>query len=308
MGGKMSCFIFSNYSRPTPLEKTVSFLDSCFYFGGEQSYIVSRDPLNRAWSLTFPGRALATYEKVLKIIGILLLPITLIALAIRFLLHSYLSYKRRIVSLDSLVPEDKRQLLLVHPELLQNIRHLPLVYSSLPLEDCFITFDSESSSKIDNLNFWVNYLSLSSKLDLSGIKVPIYKLKKVQKSPFIKEQATEFSINFPLLCREILKTESGDTVSQKGLEKLSRLFLAFIIHIAEKKENGQIQSVIPLGTPDMLWAKLLFFDYSDENPETRGLLGSRILKELERLGVLASPEVHLYTFSRVVVHWRIPNF
>ncbi|EPP27974.1 hypothetical protein CP8484711_1303, partial [Chlamydia psittaci 84-8471/1] len=58
-------------------------------------------------------------------------------------MHSYLSYKRRIVSLDSLVPEDKRKLLLVHPELLQNIRHLPLVYSSLPLEDCFITFDSE---------------------------------------------------------------------------------------------------------------------------------------------------------------------
>ncbi|QXE27043.1 DUF648 domain-containing protein [Chlamydia buteonis] len=304
----MPCLIFSNYSKPSFLEKTVSFLDSCFYLGGEQSYIVARDPEDRAWSITLPGRALATYEKVLKIIAVLLLPITLIALAIRFLLYSYLAYKHRIVSLDSLVPNDKKQLLVVYPELLQNIRHLPLVYASLLIEDCFITFDSKTSSKIDSMSFWVNYPSLSSKLDLSGIKVPIYKLKKVQKSPFVKEQATDFSINFPLLCREILKTESGNIVSQKGLEKLSRLFLAFIIYIAEKKENGQIQSVIPLGTPDMLWAKLLFFDYSDENPETRGLLGSRILKELERLGILSSSEVHLYTFSKVVVHWRLLNF
>ncbi|QEM73903.1 DUF648 domain-containing protein [Chlamydia abortus] len=309
----MPYLIFSNYSKPSFLEKTVSFLDACFYLGGEQSYIVARDSENRAWSITLPGRASATYalgtcEKILKIIGVLLFPITLIALAIRFLLHSYLSYKRRIVSLDSLVPKDKKQLLVNHPELLQNVRHLPLVYASLPLESCFMTFDSsQTSSKIDTVSFWVNYPSLSSKLDLSGIKLPTYKLKKVQKSTFVKEMSTDFSINFPQLCREILKTESGDTVSQKGLEKLSRLFLAFIIHIAEKKENGQIQSVIPLGTPDMLWAKLLFFDYADENPETRGLLGPRILKELEKLGVLGSPEVHLYTFSRVIVHWRPLN-
>ncbi|SGA01411.1 Family of uncharacterised function (DUF648) [Chlamydia abortus] len=228
----MPYLIFSNYSKPSFLEKTVSFLDACFYLGGEQSYIVARDSENRAWSLTLPGRASPTY------IGVLLFPITLIALAIRFLLHSYLSYKRRIVSLDSLVPKDKKQLLVNHPELLQNVRHLPLVYASLPLESCFMTFDSsQTSSKIDTVSFWVNYPSLSSKLDLSGIKLSTYKLKKVQKSPFVKEISTDFSINFPQLCREILKTESRDTVSQKGLEKLSRLFLAFIIHIAEKKRE-----------------------------------------------------------------------
>ncbi|SYX09041.1 Family of unknown function (DUF648) [Chlamydia poikilotherma] len=302
----MPYLIFSDYSKPSLLEKTVSFLDFCLYLGGKQSYIVARDPQNKAWSVTVPGQVLSTFEKVLRILCLLVfIPITIIALAIRFLLYAYLSYKGRIVCLDNLVSKEERKLLILYPQVLQNIRRLPLVYTSLPLEDCYIAFNSLESSEIDDMSFWIDYPSLSTKMDFFGIQIPKDKLKKVKKSPH--GEPTDFPINFPLLCREILKTElgEGEIVSQKGIEKLSRLFLAFLVYRSQKNANGKIETIIPLDSPDALWAKLLFFDYLDENPLTKGLLGSRVLKELERLGVLKKPEIHQYSMSKVVVNWQL---
>ncbi|MEF9497084.1 MULTISPECIES: DUF648 domain-containing protein [Chlamydia] len=299
----MPYLIFSDYSRPSLLEKTVSFLDSYLYLGGQQSYIVARDPQNKAWAVTIPGHILSTFEKVLRILCLVFIPITIIALAIRFLLYAYLSYKGRIVCIDNLVSKEERKILVLYPQVLQNIRRLPLVYTSLPLEDCYIAFDSIESSEVNDMSFWIDYPSLSAKMDFSGIQIPRDKLKKVKKSPH--GEPADFPINFPLLCREILKTESEDIVSQKGIEKLSRLFLAFLVYRSQKNDNGKIETIVPLDSPESLWAKLLFFDYSDENPLTKGLLGSRVLKELEKLGVLKNPEIHHYSMSKVVVNWRL---
>ncbi|BAE81220.1 hypothetical protein [Chlamydia felis Fe/C-56] len=297
----MPHIIFSDYSKPSFLEKTVSFLDSCFYLEGKQTYVVARDPQDRFLSVTVPGKTLSTCEKVLKIISWVLIPLTIIALALRNLLHAYLSYKGRIVCLDSLVSAEERQLLISCPDVLQNIRRLPLIYRFLPLEDCFISFDSTDSSKLKNMSFWVNYPKLSSKINLSGIQIPLYKRKKVKKSP--QGDPSDFPINFPMLCREILKNESDNILSHGGMEKLTRLFLAFLIYKSQKNADGTIQTAIPLGRPDTLWAKLLFFDYSDEDPLTQGLLGSRVLKELERLGILGSAEKHFYSANKVIIYW-----
>ncbi|AFS27039.1 DUF648 domain-containing protein [Chlamydia psittaci] len=88
-------FCLSPFNQePSYCDKILSKLDNYFYFGGKQVEIVGRNERTQEiLCISSSGRHVPIAEKIIKILSYVLLPIVLVALLIRFLLHKALNSK-----------------------------------------------------------------------------------------------------------------------------------------------------------------------------------------------------------------------
>ncbi|AGW38046.1 hypothetical protein CPE1_0559 [Chlamydia pecorum PV3056/3] len=83
--------------------KCAVLLDRYFYFGGEQTQIITTDGKSYVICRRIHGSHVSLLEKVLKIISYLFLPILILALLLRAILH--ITYRVTFIYVDSSTPE-----------------------------------------------------------------------------------------------------------------------------------------------------------------------------------------------------------
>ncbi|EPP35287.1 hypothetical protein CP10139811_0183 [Chlamydia ibidis] len=295
----MEFFSFHTTLTPSFIESCITYLDSLLSLEKSSGLLaLSKDSDNRVLCLSLPPclKERFTATTIIKsILCVLLFPITILIWVLRSLLITSWKSQYTIVVINDLISKNDIPVLIENPQSLQNIRHLPPVYTALPFSCCRLDINPSATP---TAVFWIDYSKLFQNINLDHITLPISKLVKVAKQSC--SPISEMSINFSSLCKAIIEDESGDYVSNKGKLKLARLFTAYIIFASQKNDSGRFTTTIPLDSETFLWGKLLFFDYADY--ECVNLMGPAIIQELEAQGVLSKGKV-LYTKDRVIIDW-----
>ncbi|SPN73363.1 Family of unknown function (DUF648) [Chlamydia serpentis] len=239
----MKYYTFSLELQKKPLLYLMQKLDSYFCFGGKRIRVISMT--SSGMGLAFNEEVhVSTVIKVLKIFSFLLVPIVLLALALRYILHKIFEGKEpkpleRFIYLKSLPPESTQDTISKHPDFLQNaVREVPASFFALPEKYQMINFEKNETGGFSKITFAIDFEQIIEDLDMTLLSYPLEELKKGREA-ISKTKTKEIELIDVLIqqeCNSVLI--SNEAKKQLVKFMLEGLFISCLS--TNNEENGRI--------------------------------------------------------------------
>ncbi|WP_100933927.1 DUF648 domain-containing protein [Candidatus Chlamydia corallus] len=285
----MDTYIFSSGFQKNWTASLLEKLDRYFFFGGNYSHIIATTS-NGFKLAAQKEKDISLIEKIVKILSFILLPLVLIAFAIRYLLHKTLFFGKCFY-IPTPVSKEEELILAANPEAIKKAAikataffHMPPKYQQIKIE-C-------RESKPPKITFAINLDLLEKDISVKEFELPTRRIT----TPLLLFSSPEEEAFF----KRMQEQEKDILVSEEGKRQLLRFMLDYIfIHGLTDfpnvslgrgtyfKDKGHATST----DPNFVWAHVFF-------PREEGTLSKKskleaikrnfgmfILVELEKLGV-----------------------
>lgn len=262
-------------------------LDSYFFLGGTKTKIISISQ-NGFVLLVKEKVLLSTIEKIYKIILFLFLPLTLIALAIRYLLHCKFARKYTETTFFTItspkpLPQDIETALTTCPSIFQKalsnaydpVFHLPRKYRELA-----VVIDNKTQRP--SLIFSVSLKRLLNDIDLDKIQLPTACIQKHNIQTYANTEEQQ-------LIKDLQSKEHEEFVSHEGKVRLAMLLLEHLYlqnksaYYQEIEINQEIWARIRFPMYNTIWSNIFFSLDLDSVGMIRSGFGYKILQHLQTL-------------------------
>ncbi|SPN73359.1 Family of unknown function (DUF648) [Chlamydia serpentis] len=304
----METYSFSSGMHKSSALTILEKLESYFFLGGQRTQIIvlTSDHFKVAIK---KEATVSTINKILKILSFILLPIVLIALAIRFFLRASLLSSTKCLFIPTPISKEEEFILAANPEAVKQaainapaVFCMPKKYRKIKIE----LFET----RVPEITFAVDLDILEKDISLKEFRLPT----KCIDSPLLEFGTAEEQA----LIKSIQAQEKDNTyVSEKGKNQLLRLMLEQIFVHGVDKEASKISSLgrttwFPSANPpftlyeeqrtmpNSIWYHIFFLSNSFSRKEQ---LGYCILKQLEKLGM--SGKIHnIYPTTPPTIAWE----
>ncbi|ACZ33184.1 hypothetical protein CPK_ORF00715 [Chlamydia pneumoniae LPCoLN] len=284
----MKTYSFSTgYQATNFSDKLMAQVDSYLFLGGTKTKIISisRDGFVLA---TEENVSISLIHKILKIILFLFLPLTLIALALRYLLHSRFDWKypqNHFLTIKSPrpLPQDIETTLAANRSIFQNA--LENAYNpifNLPKEYWQLSIVTDPQTQALSLTLSVDIDALLKNLNLIHVKLPTKHIQQCNIDTFGDPKEQE-------LIQDLQSKEQEEFVSNEGKSQLARLLLEHLYlqnknpYHTEIEIERDIWSRLRFPMYKTIWSEIFFSLDLDSVTMVRSGFGYKILQRIHGL-------------------------